>query len=81
MVDEAQFQFSCDQQSCEKQTINLLVKMVVSDSNNGGKFDPFITGIRFNVINCFVHSDVYSCKLSVWYTHTLLGKMKLNLVI
>ncbi|KAL5267872.1 hypothetical protein ACHWQZ_G004799 [Mnemiopsis leidyi] len=39
VVDEAQFQFSCDQQSCEKQTINLLVKMVVSDSNNGGEVE------------------------------------------
>jgi len=39
VVDKAQFQFSCYQQSCEKQSINILAKMVVSDSNEGGKVE------------------------------------------
>ena len=38
VVDQAQFQFSCYQTSCEKQSINIFVKMVVSESNEGGQF-------------------------------------------
>ncbi|XP_063686419.1 uncharacterized protein LOC134820127 [Bolinopsis microptera] len=39
VVDGAQFQFSCYQQSCEKSSINILVKMVVSESNEGGEVE------------------------------------------
>eukprot|EP00116_Pleurobrachia_bachei_P012826 sb/3473088/ len=38
-VDGSTFQFSCYQQSCEKQGVNLFVKMVVSDSDDAGEIE------------------------------------------